>query len=76
MEPDTITLIKEVPIPYMKNMFKGLDSSFFKIGRGIINLHVEDRFRGYSYADMINADFYGKDAMDTVKFAQEFYKKA
>lgn len=55
MEPDTITLIKEVPIPYMKNMFKGLDSSFFKIGRGIINLHVEDRFRGYSYADMINA---------------------
>ena len=27
------------------------------------------------YADMINADFYGKDAMDTVKFAKEFYKK-
>lgn len=28
------------------------------------------------YADMIKADFYGKDAMDIVKFAQEFYKKA
>lgn len=28
------------------------------------------------YADMIHADFYGKDAMDTVRFAQDFYKKA
>lgn len=25
------------------------------------------------YADMIGADFYGKDAMDTVRYAQEFY---
>ena len=28
------------------------------------------------YADMINADFYGKDAMDTVKFAKKFYEKS
>lgn len=26
------------------------------------------------YADMIKADFYGKDAMESVKIAQEFYK--
>ena len=26
------------------------------------------------YADMINADFYGKDAMDSVHIAEEFYK--
>jgi len=26
------------------------------------------------YADMIGADFYGKDAMESVKIAQEFYK--
>ena len=25
------------------------------------------------YADMIGADFYAKDAMDTVRFAEEFY---
>jgi len=27
------------------------------------------------YADMIKADFYGKDAMDLVKFSQKFYEK-
>jgi 5-methyltetrahydrofolate--homocysteine methyltransferase len=26
------------------------------------------------YASMINADFYGKDAMESVKIAQEFYR--
>ena len=26
-----------------------------------------------SYADLINADFYGKDAMDTVKFTERYY---
>ena len=25
------------------------------------------------YADMIGADFYGKDALETVRFAQEFF---
>jgi len=25
------------------------------------------------YADMIGADFYGKDAMDTVRFAQKHF---
>lgn len=54
MDYNAITLIKEVSVPYMKNMFKGLDSSFFKIGKGIINLHIKDRFKGCSYADMIN----------------------
>ena len=29
-----------------------------------------------SYADMIHADKYCKDAMDTVRFAEEFYKEA
>ena len=55
MESNTITLIKEIPVPYMKNMFKGIDSNLFKIGKGIINLHVGDRFKAYSYADMINS---------------------
>ncbi len=27
------------------------------------------------YADMIHADFYAKDAMDTVRYAEEFYRK-
>ena len=27
------------------------------------------------YADMIGADFYAKDAMDTVRFAQKYYGK-
>lgn len=27
------------------------------------------------YAEMINADFYGKDAVDSVRIAEEFYKK-
>ena len=27
------------------------------------------------YADMIHADFYAKDAMDTVRYAQEYYSK-
>ncbi|MCD8069663.1 MAG: dihydropteroate synthase, partial [Lachnospiraceae bacterium] len=27
------------------------------------------------YADMIHADFYAKDAMDTVRYAEEFYQK-
>ena len=27
------------------------------------------------YADMIGADFYAKDAMDTVRFAQTYYNK-
>lgn len=27
------------------------------------------------YADMIGADFYAKDAMDTVRYAEEFYQK-
>ena len=26
------------------------------------------------YANMINADFYGADAMDMVRFAENFYK--
>ena len=26
------------------------------------------------YADMIGADFYGSDAMDTVRYAERFYK--
>ena len=26
------------------------------------------------YAQMINADFYAKDAMDAVRFAEEYYK--
>ena len=29
-----------------------------------------------SYADMIHADKYCKDAMDTVRFAEEFYREA
>ena len=49
-----IKFYESLEVPYMKNLYNGLDSKKIKIGKGIIDLKVGDRFQGVSYVDMIN----------------------
>lgn len=49
-----LEIVSRVPVPCMTNMFRGLDSSIFKIGKNVIDLQCGNRYKGYSYTDMIN----------------------
>ena len=55
-------------VPYMEETIKLLrkEAPWCKVCVGGAVMTEE-------YAHMIDADFYGKDALDTVKFAQNFF---
>ena len=65
-----LSALMTTTVPSMERTIKLLHSydSSIKIVAGGAVLTQE-------YADMIHADFYAKDAMDTVRYAQEYYSK-
>lgn len=63
-----LSALMTTTVPYMEETIKQLrkEAPWCKVCVGGAVMTAE-------YARMIDADFYGKDALDTVKFAQEFF---
>jgi 5-methyltetrahydrofolate--homocysteine methyltransferase len=64
-----LSALMTTTVPAMEETIKLLRSE-----RKTAKVMVGGAVLNKEYADMIKADFYGKDAMEGVKIAQEFYK--
>ena len=65
-----LSALMTTTVPSMEATIKLLKQHFKDEVKTVVGGAVLNR----EYADMIGADFYAKDAMDTVRFAQEYYK--
>ena len=65
-----LSALMTTTVPSMEKTIELLHSKFSDV-----KVVVGGAVLTQDYADSINADFYAKDAMDTVRFAEEFYKK-